>query len=140
MNPGVPVRVGLVTLEIRIGIFERNYFMRPNRLWGGVNAIASTPVACGKTIGEVIDSFSKEYFADWLRKQPTDYEMQTRDRESCPIALGLSEVCKEGVAFNPDSNQEFCKDWWGTRFGKLVDKEPTEFITRDRALELLDLV
>lgn len=77
-------------------------------------------------------------FREYLRT--TTQRMLTRNCWACPLAAFMNDgFSGERIGFDPDAHCEYSPSWHPV-FGKLVDAEPGDTITPQRALELLDSV
>lgn len=81
-----------------------------------------------------------QLFRAFLESKSPDFKMQTRHTEFCPIVTWSASMVGERMCFKPDTNLENINPpsiRWMHRFALAVDAESSDFITRDRALDLL---
>lgn len=114
--------------------------------WQDLFRAYTAPAVCKNGLSTV-DNFNKylatvDLFRDWLQKQDPSFQMKTRNEDSCPIAIFMTELCGEEMCFHSDikTSDEDAPTSWSIRFARKVDQESSDFVTRDRALELLSQI
>lgn len=108
-----------------------------------MRALASGHRSSGINELLIIEEDTKQQVLDWLKTLPPETTFKTNNELECPMAGFIKSKLDPNGFFKYVQHSPLAavkSKFWCVRFAGMVDLEPTETITVQRAIEILETV